>query len=222
MGSQAKTPPYHPFSFTGEENRVLLHSCCAPCSGSIVETLFMSGFNYTIYFYNPNIYPKQEYELRKAEIKRLADKYQVPFVDADYEPEKWFKRVEGLEKEIERGKRCSACFQMRLERAALYAHEHRFRIITSSLGISRWKDLEQVNQAATAAVSCYPDLVYWAYNWRKHGGIQRTIEISKKEGFYQQEYCGCVFSLRDANRKRREQGRNPIIIGANIQEESEG
>jgi predicted adenine nucleotide alpha hydrolase (AANH) superfamily ATPase len=200
------TPP-------NQGGKVLLHSCCAPCSGEVMEALLASGITYTIFFYNPNIHPKQEYLLRKEENIRFAEKHGVGFVDADYDTSNWFSRVKGMENEPERGARCTACFDMRFERTALYAHEHGFPMISSSLGISRWKDMNQINGSGVRSASRYPDLVYWEYNWRKGGGSQRMIEISKREEFYQQEYCGCVYSLRDTNAHREAQGRKPIEIG---------
>lgn len=193
--------------------QLLLHSCCAPCSGEVMEALEASGIGYTIYFYNPNIHPRAEYELRKQDNIRFARAHQVPFVDADYEVDAWFTRVRGLEHEPERGARCSACFDMRFERTALYAHEHGFRIFSSSLGISRWKNMQQINGCGRQAAARYPDMSYWDFNWRKNGGANRMVEIAKRENFYQQEYCGCVFSLRDANRHRLAQGREPIRRG---------
>jgi len=177
--------------------KLLLHSCCAPCSGELIEGLSASGINYTIFFYNPNIHPLEEYEIRKNENIRFAQKMNVPFVDADYDTSNWFDRVKGLESEPERGERCSACFDIRLERTALYAYEHDFKVIVSSLGISRWKDMDQVNRCGTRAAGRYEGMVYWTYNWRKNGGSARMYEISKREEFYQQEYCGCVYSLRN-------------------------
>jgi epoxyqueuosine reductase len=102
---------------------------------------------------------------------------------------------------------------MRFERTALYAHEHGFPVMTSSLGISRWKDMNQINGCGVRAAAKYEGLTYWEYNWRKGGGSSRMIEISKREQFYQQEYCGCVYSLRDTNVSRRERGRAPIELG---------
>ena len=102
---------------------------------------------------------------------------------------------------------------MRFERAALYAHENGFPIMTSSLGISRWKNMAQINDCGRRAAGRYQGLSYWDLNWRKGGGAARMIEISKREEFYQQEYCGCVYSLRDTNQHRREQGRPPIVLG---------
>ncbi len=192
---------------------VLLHSCCAPCSGEVMEAMLASGLNLTIYFYNPNIHPREEYDLRKEENIRFAEKMKIPFIDADYDSDNWFERVKGLEWEPERGKRCSECFDMRFERTALYAHEHGFNLFTSCLGISRWKNMEQINDCGRRAAARYEGLSYWDYNWRKGGGANRMIEISKREEFYQQEYCGCIYSLRDTNKHRRETGRENIRIG---------
>ena len=202
-----------PLPLPGGHTKVLLHSCCAPCSGEVMEAMLASGIDFTIFFYNPNIHPQKEYELRKSENIRFAEKFGVPFVDADYDVDNWFERAKGMENEPEKGKRCTMCFDMRFERAALYAHEHGFPVMTSSLGISRWKNMNQINDSGCRAAIKYPGLLYWDFNWRKQGGAERMIEISKRETFYQQEYCGCVYSLRDTNRHRREQGRARIKIG---------
>ncbi|NBY13530.1 MAG: hypothetical protein EBQ76_02015 [Betaproteobacteria bacterium] len=194
-------------------DQLLLHSCCAPCAGELMESFLESGIRYTIFFYNPNIHPRKEYDIRKEENIRFAQKHGVPFVDADYDTDNWFARAKGLENEPERGARCTMCFDMRFERTALYAVENGFSVITSSLGISRWKDMNQINGCGARAVSPYEGLTYWDYNWRKGGGSQRMIEISKREQFYQQEYCGCVYSLRDTNRHRTAQGRTRIELG---------
>lgn len=195
------------------EDKLLLHSCCAPCSGEVMEALLASGINYTIFFYNPNIHPRKEYELRKDENLRFAEKHNIPFIDADYDRDEWFKRAKGMEWEPERGIRCAMCFDMRFERTALYAHEHGFKVFCSSLGISRWKNLEQINDCGERAAGHYPDLTYWTFNWRKNGGSQRMLQISKDEKFYMQEYCGCVFSLRDTNNWREANNRPKIEIG---------
>lgn len=195
------------------KKKLLLHSCCAPCSGEVMEAIQASGIEYTIFFYNPNIHPQKEYLLRKEENIRFAEKHGVPIIDADYDTDNWFARAKGMENEPERGIRCTMCFDMRFERTALYAYEHGFDVISSSLGISRWKNMQQVNDCGTRAAQKYPDLIYWDYNWRKKGGSSRMIEISKRERFYQQEYCGCVYSLRDANLHRKSQGRPLIKLG---------
>ncbi|NBS51107.1 MAG: hypothetical protein EBS96_00515 [Spartobacteria bacterium] len=197
----------------GGNKKVLLHSCCAPCSGEVMEAMAASEIDYTIYFYNPNIHPREEYELRKAENIRFAEKEGVPFVDADYDTDNWFARAKGLEWEPEKGARCTMCFDMRFERTALYAHENGFPVITSCLGISRWKDMDQINGCGVRAAAKYPDLSYWEFNWRKGGGAQRMLEISKREQFYQQEYCGCIYSLRDSNKWRLANGREKIEMG---------
>ena len=195
------------------ENRLLLHSCCAPCAGEIMEALFVSKIKTSVYFYNPNIHPIEEYEIRKDENKRFCDKLGFEFIDADYDKDNWFKRVKGLENEPERGKRCTKCFDIRFERSALYAKENSFKVFATTLGISRWKDMNQINEAGLRAASRYDEVKYWDFNWRKEGGSSRMIEISKREHFYQQEYCGCVYSLRDTNKWRRKNNRDRIIRG---------
>ena len=175
-----------------KESKLLLHSCCAPCAGEIMEAVAASGIDTTIYFYNPNIHPKEEYEIRKDENIRFAEKLGFDFIDADYDKDNWFERIKGLENEPERGKRCTVCFDMRFERTALYAHENNFKIFATTLGISRWKDLEQINNSGLKAAKRYNSLGFWDFNWRKQGGSSRMLEISKKEKFYKQEYCGCV------------------------------
>lgn len=197
---------------TGSDH-VLLHSCCAPCSGEVMERMADAGIRFTIFFYNPNIHPAKEYELRKEENIRFAEKLGVPFIDADYDSKNWFSRVKGLEFEPERGERCTVCFDMRFERTAQYAHEHGFDTITSCLGISRWKNMEQINDCGQRAVAPYPGIHYWTFNWRKQGGSARMVEIAKRERFYQQEYCGCVYSLRDTNKWRLQNGRERIQVG---------
>ncbi len=195
------------------EKKLLLHSCCAPCSGELMEALVASNIQFSIFFYNPNIHPKHEYEIRKNENIRYAQKMNIPFIDADYDTSNWFARVKGLEFAPEKGERCTACFDMRFERTALFAHENGYKLITSSLGLSRWKDFNQINGCGVRAAKRYPDMVYWTYNWRKKGGGDRMYDISKREEFYQQEYCGCVYSLRDTNLARIKKGQGRIEMG---------
>jgi epoxyqueuosine reductase len=195
------------------ESKVLMHSCCAPCSGPLIEKIVNSGIDLTIFFYNPNIHPKKEYELRKKENIRYAEKLGINFVDADYDVQNWFSRAKGMEHEPERGIRCTMCFDMRFQRTALYAYENNFKVITSSLGISRWKNMQQINECGERAASNYDGVKYWTYNWRKDGGGARMYELAKEEEFYKQEYCGCIYSLRDTNNWRRQNSRNEISIG---------
>jgi len=195
------------------EDKILLHSCCAPCAGEIMEALVASKIQPTLFFYNPNIHPRKEYEIRKDENIRFAKDLGITFIDADYDKDNWFDRVKGLEDEPERGERCTVCFDMRFERTALYAVENNFSLISSTLGISRWKNMDQINNSGERAVRRYSQMVYWAFNWRKKGGSQRMIELSKREEFYQQEYCGCVYSLRDTNSWRAQKNRPRIERG---------
>lgn len=194
-------------------DKLLLHSCCAPCSGEVMETLIESDIDFSIFFYNPNIHPVKEYEIRKEENIRFAEKHNIPFIDCDYDTDNWFERAKGMENEPEKGIRCTMCFDMRFERTALYAAENGFSLISSSLGISRWKNLQQINDCGHRSASHYEGITYWDYNWRKNGGAVRMLEISKQEEFYQQEYCGCVYSLRDTNHWRMKNDRDRIKIG---------
>ena len=203
-----------PLAIPGGADKVLLHSCCAPCAIEVMEAILASGVQLCVYFYNPNIHPIAEYELRKNENKRYCEANNIAFVDADYDTDNWFARVRGLENEPERGERCSVCFDMRFERTALYAHEHGYKVISSSLGISRWKNMQQINACGQRAADKYPEIAYWTYNWRKGGGSERMISRSKEEGFYQQQYCGCVYSLRDTNRWRLANNRPRIKRGS--------
>ena len=199
--------------FPHNDKKLLLHSCCAPCAGEIMEAVAASGIDTTVYFYNPNIHPEEEYLIRKEENIKFCEKLGFNFIDADYDTDNWFERVQGLEQEPERGKRCTQCFDMRFEKSALYAVENDFPVFATTLGISRWKDMNQINNSGTRAANRYEELMYWDFNWRKQGGSSRMIEISKRENFYQQEYCGCVYSLRDTNRWRMQNDKSRIIRG---------
>ncbi len=201
-------------------SNLLLHSCCAPCSGDIMLRLIESDIKYTIFFYNPNIHPKEEYILRKKENQEFAKKHNIPFIDSDYDVRNWFQGVKGLEYEPERGKRCTNCFDMRFIKTAKYAFHNNFSLISSTLGISRWKDMNQINQSGVQAASQFPGIDYWTFNWRKNKGSENMIKISKKENFYMQEYCGCVYSLRDTNAWRKKNNRSEITIGLKYYSES--
>ncbi len=190
--------------------KILLHSCCAPCSAEVMDALAASDIQTTIFFYNPNIHPRDEYEIRKQENIRYAEKLGMEFIDGDYNAIDWFDRTKGMENEPERGIRCTECFDMRFEVTADYAADHGFDLISSTLGISRWKNMDQINGSGERAVARHEGMTYWTFNWRKQGGSQRMIEISKDEEFYQQEYCGCVYSLRDTNDWRESRGREKL------------
>lgn len=176
--------------------RLLLHCCCAPCSGAIIEELVRSGETPVIFFSNSNIYTPEEYALRRSEVLRYAALFGLEVVDDVYDHALWLDCVKGLEKEPERGARCSRCFGMRLLSAARYASDHGFDTLATTLASSRWKSLEQVDEAGLWACSQVEGVSWWGRNWRKGGLQQRRSEIIREQGFYNQTYCGCEFSLR--------------------------
>lgn len=180
----------------GGANRVLLHTCCAPCSSAIIECMMQHDIQPVIYYGNPNIYPHEEYLIRKDECTRYARSLGLEIIDADYDHEAWLGGICGLENEPERGGRCLKCFKLRLAETARYAHEHGFTVITTTLASSRWKSLDQINEAGRWAVEPYPEVVWWEQNWRKGGLSERRIAIIKEYDFYNQQYCGCEFSMR--------------------------
>ncbi|MBO8455516.1 MAG: epoxyqueuosine reductase QueH [Bacteroidetes bacterium] len=187
----------------GGEKTVLLHTCCAPCSSAIIESLMKDGVRPVIFYCNPNIWPHEEYLIRKNECSRYASSLGLEIVDADYDHDRWLSAVKGLEGEPERGGRCLQCFRLRLARTAEYAHEHGFKVITTTLASSRWKSLDQINEAGRYATGLYPDVIWWDRNWRKGGLQERRLEIIKEYSFYNQQYCGCEFSLRDSTLQKR-------------------
>lgn len=186
------------------ERRILLHTCCAPCSSAIVECLTAAGFLPTIYYCNANIYPREEYDTRRTECERYARALGLDVVEDVYDHEAWLESIRGLEDEPERGGRCLRCFRFRLRRAAAFAHEQGFRVLTTTLASSRWKSLEQINDAGVWACSAFDDVAWWNQNWRKGGLSERRAEIIRTYNFYNQQYCGCEFSLRAAEAWRRQ------------------
>lgn len=188
-------------------SKVLLHACCAPCSSAIVEWLLAHRVEPVIYYYNPNIHPFEEYEIRKNESKRHAESLGIQWIDDDWRHEQWLRAVEGLEHEPERGKRCEACFYHRLFHTARKAQELDIPFFATTLASSRWKNLDQINAAGLRAaemVNRYPadsavhePVSFWAQNWRKDGLQERRNELLKEYRFYNQQYCGCEFSHRE-------------------------
>ncbi len=188
-------------------SKVLLHACCAPCSSAIVEWLLAHRIEPVIYYYNPNIHPFEEYEIRKNESKRHAESLGIQWIDDDWRHEQWLRAVEGLEHEPEQGKRCEACFYHRLFHTARKAQELDIPFFATTLASSRWKNLEQINavgQRAAEMVNRYPadsavhePVTFWAQNWRKDGLQERRNELLKEYRFYNQQYCGCEFSHRE-------------------------
>ncbi len=178
------------------DRHVLLHSCCAPCSSAIVECMLANGIRPTVFYCNPNIYPREEYETRKQEAIRFVTGQGLDFVDADYDHARWLSAMQGLEDEPERGRRCLRCFTLRLEATAAYAAEHGFRLFTTTLASSRWKSLDQINEAGRAAAARHPGTLFWEQNWRKGGLQERRNQLLREYRFYNQQYCGCEFSMR--------------------------
>ena len=174
--------------------KVLLHACCAPCSGAIVEYLVRQGITPVVFYSNSNIFPRQEYDLRLNECIRYARKWGVEIVEDVYDHGAWQQCIQGLEQEPERGKRCLECFRQRLLRAAEYASAHGYAVLTTTLASSRWKSLEQVNAAGQWACDQVQGVTWWAQNWRRGGLQERRNQIIREENFYNQLFCGCEFS----------------------------
>ena len=178
----------------GGASRVLLHACCAPCSSAIVECLVRNGIRPVIFYSNSNIFPFEEYGHRLDECLRYAQKWGLEIVEDEYDHNAWQGCAAGLENEPERGGRCLRCFQFRLLRAAQYASAHGFEVLTTTLASSRWKSLEQVNEAGRWACAQVSGVTWWDRNWRKGGLQERRNQIIKEEDFYNQLYCGCEYS----------------------------
>lgn len=182
---------------------ILLHACCAPCSSAILEWMLNNDYQPVLYFCNSNIYPLEEYELRKSELIKYAEKLGVKFIDDDYNHAEWLDYIKGLENEKERGPRCLMCFKYRLLKTARKALELGIVEFTTTLASSRWKSLNQINEAGAWAENIiknsldksdtYPK--FWDKNWRKDGLQNRRNELLKENGFYNQQYCGCEFSM---------------------------
>ncbi len=203
-----------------QKERILLHCCCAPCSTAILEWMVGAGLRPGIFFSNSNIFPFDEYVLRRDELVRYAAKYGLQVVDDEYDHNAWREAVRGLEKEPERGLRCLECFRFRLVRAARYASEHGCTVLTTTLASSRWKDLAQVGQAGEYACSLVNGnlaagaglsdagsgssiagpgsrpLVWWNQNWRKGGLQDRRNTLIIENCLYNQTWCGCEFQRR--------------------------
>ena len=177
---------------------LLLHVCCAPCSSYCLEYL-SRYFNITVYYYNPNISEKEEYEYRLSEEKRLVSlmsfENPVKVIEGKYNPEEFFKAVKGFENEPEGGKRCENCFRLRLEASAKFAKEKKFDFFTTTLTISPLKNADKLNSIGVQWAEKHG--VKWLYSdFKKREGYKRSIILSKEYSLYRQNYCGCVFSKR--------------------------
>lgn len=185
---------------------VLLHACCAPCSSAIVEWMLNNGVRPTVFYYNPNIFPREEYVIRKNESKRHAESLGIEWIDGDYDHESWQQCVCGLEDEPERGRRCEQCFLMRMKATADKAKQIGLKYFTTTLASSRWKSLEQIERAGKEAERQVEGVIFWAQNWRKGGLYERRNRLLKEFNFYNQQYCGCEFSKKQ--RENYEKAKN--------------
>lgn len=175
--------------------KLLLHTCCAPCSAAIIEYLLAQDIHPVLFYFNPNIYPQKEYEVRKNECTRYAQSLGLEIIDGDYDHEQWLQTVAGFENEPERGKRCLSCFKMRLLASARLTHEKGLDTFATTLASSRWKNLEQIAEAGNWAAAQFPGISFWNKNWRKGNLSERRRILLQTNGFYNQTYCGCEFSM---------------------------
>ena len=183
----------------GRTPRLLLHSCCAPCSSYVLEYL-SEYFSVTVFYYNPNIFPAEEYEKRVKEqealILRLPAKHRISFLEGPYEQERFYEMAKGLELEPEGGERCFRCYHLRLLEAAQMARAGAFDYFTTTLSISPLKDAEKLNEIGEKLAREY-GVAYLNSDFKKRNGYKRSIELSREYGLYRQDYCGCVYSLRE-------------------------
>ena len=178
--------------------KLLLHACCAPCSSYVLEYL-TEYFDITVFFYNPNISPESEYLHRVSEIKRLISEMcpTVKFIEGRYEPEKFYEMAKGLENEPERGARCVKCYRMRIEESAVIAKQNNFDYFTTTLSISPQKDSHVLNSIGKAVSEMY-NIPYLFSDFKKKGGYKRSIELSAEFHLYRQNFCGCIYSKKNA------------------------
>jgi predicted adenine nucleotide alpha hydrolase (AANH) superfamily ATPase len=184
--------------------KLLLHICCAPCSTHVVEVL-REDYDLTGFFYNPNIHPEREYRLREAEMRKYARRIGLEVVWQEYDDDRWFEIVKGLEDAPEGGERCFLCYRMRLEKAAQYAKENGYRFLTTTLSVSPHKNALKINEIGSEVAELY-GVQFHTADFKKKGGFERSVRMSKEAGMYRQVYCGCIFSQREVvqrNKKKR-------------------
>lgn len=181
---------------------LFLHSCCAPCSSYVLEYL-SNYFEITVFYYNPNIYPKEEYEKRVAEQKRLIEtmpvKNKVSFMEIGYDSNEFFQAVKGLENIPEGGERCFKCYRLRLERTAQLAAENGFDFFTTTLSISPYKNAQKLNEISAELGVVY-NVKALPSDFKKREGYKRSIQLSAEYGLYRQDYCGCIFSKTERDK----------------------
>ena len=179
----------------------LLHCCCAPCSTYPLRIL-REDFNVTAFFYNPNIHPRKEYIARKEEMESFAARWGVPLIVGEYDVKEWFRRVKGYEDEPEGGARCEICYRMRLEKTVKLAREKGIPFFGTTLTISPHKKAVVINRIGKELGEIWGVNFYEA-DFKKKDGFKISCQISREEGLYRQDYCGCIFSLRERNRRKR-------------------
>ena len=181
-----------------EPKKLLLHSCCAPCSSHVI-TYLKKFFDITIFYYNPNISPKEEYDKRKEEqirlINELKTENKLDIIDCDYDNDLYEKSIKGLENCPERGDRCTVCFKLRLDKTAKIAKELNYDYFCSTLSVSPYKNSKLINEIGKEMEQKYN--IKWLYSdFKKEDGYKKSIELSKKYNLYRQDYCGCKYSIR--------------------------
>ena len=203
----------------GRTPRLLLHSCCAPCSSYVLEYL-SDYFSITVFYYNPNIYPPEEFGKRVEEqqrlIRELPVKHPVSFLEGPYEPERFYEMAKGLEQVPEGGERCFRCYRLRLEEAAQMARAGEFDYFTTTLSISPLKNAEKLNEIGAYLAEEYK-VPYLFSDFKKRNGYKRSTELSAEYGLYRQDYCGCVFSLRERKRAGEKSNTPMQVYGASNQ-----
>ncbi len=176
-----------------KNDTVLVHVCCAPCMSYSFEKLIMNQYKPAGYFYNPNIHPRREYDKRLNELLNFAGIKDYNIIIEDEHPQVWFDKVKGHENDKEGGTRCEICFKMRLEKTALYAKQNNFAAFTTVLTISPHKNSSVINGIGKNISEKY-GIEFIEENFKKQDGFKKSLELSKKYGFYRQNYCGCVYS----------------------------
>lgn len=179
------------------KKKILLHSCCGPCSTVCIERL-IDDYDVTVFYYNPNIYSREEYEKRKKNEKVVCAHFDVPFIDGDYDEESWLEYIKGLEAEKEGGARCEKCFYYRLEETAKKAKEDGFDIFGTTLTVSPHKSTPVINSVGKKLSEKY-SVEFLEESFKKKDGYLRSIKLSKELSLYRQNYCGCRFSIRKEN-----------------------
>lgn len=191
----------------GQVPKLLLHSCCAPCSSYVLEYL-SNYFEITVFYYNPNVFPANEYTKRILEQQTLISdmkvKHPVSFLAGNYDRDRFFQIAEGLEHLREGGERCFKCYELRLEEAARIAQDAGFDYFTTTLSISPLKNADKLNEIGTRLADKY-GVHYLQSDFKKKNGYKRSIELSNEYGLYRQDYCGCEYSFRD--RQKQKEGR---------------